>query len=155
VIVQSAKLNPPALPVAAGPVEESSASQITPTNSVVPAKPKKKHPHRSKPKEAIKDPLARAALSLVGADPEAEAYWTAAINDPSLPANERQDLIEDLNEDGLTDPHHLAEADIFMIENRIELIEEQAPYAMDQVNSDAFQEAEKDLLNLLNGQTVK
>src|SRR4051794_31732347 len=51
---------------------------------------------KSSAKEPLKDPVARDALTLVGLDSEAEAYWFAAINDLSLPANERQDLIEDL-----------------------------------------------------------
>src|SRR4051812_38357365 len=49
---------------------------------------------------AIDPPLAREALSFVGADPQAEAVWADAINDPSRSAHERQDLIEDLNEEG-------------------------------------------------------
>jgi hypothetical protein len=91
-------------------------------------------------------------LSLVGVDPDAEAYWVDAINDPNLPAEERKDLIEDLNEDGLSDPHHPGPEDMPVIANRLLLIEELAPYAMDRVNSDAFAEAHKDLLGLLNGQ---
>ena len=106
-------------------------------------------------KAPIQDPEAREALSLVGADPDAEAYWWGAINDPTLPATERQDLIEDLNEDGLSDPKHPAPEDMPLIANRIQLLEEMAPYAMDQVNAAAFQEAHKDLVNLLNGVPVK
>jgi len=79
------------------------------------------------------------ALSFVGAEPEAEAYWYAAINDPSLSPQERQDLIEDLNEDGLSDPKHPAPEDLPVILSRIRLIGLAAPYAMDQVNADAFQ----------------
>jgi hypothetical protein len=95
-----------------------------------------------------KDPLAREALAWVGFDPDAEAYWIGAINDPSLSAHERQDLIEDLNEDGLSDPKHPTLEDLPVIVNRLELIEGLAPGAMDQVNADAFQEAYKDLINL-------
>jgi hypothetical protein len=98
------------------------------------------------------DPLARVALSFVGADPEAEAYWYAAIDDPDLPPQERQDLIEDLNEDGLTDPRHPAAEDLPLILGRLLLIEALAPYARDEVNADAFAEAHKDLVGLLNGQ---
>ena len=58
---------------------------------------------------AVRDPDAREALALVGADPEAEAYWVEAINDPRLSADERQNLIEDLNEDGLSDPKYPSE----------------------------------------------
>jgi hypothetical protein len=37
-----------------------------------------------------------------------------------------------------------------MIEYRIELIEDLLPYAMDKVNSDAFKEARKDLVNMVD-----
>ncbi len=109
----------------------------------------------AKPPKEIQDPDARAALSLVGADPEAEQYWVAAINDPNLPANERKDLIEDLNEDGLSDPKHPGPQDLPLILNRLQLIEALGPYAMDQVNADAFQEAQKDLLAMLDGKPVQ
>ena len=91
---------------------------------------------------------ARAALTFVGADPEAEAYWYDAINDPSLSSHERQDLIEDLNEEGFIDPRHPTVEDLPLIISRLELIEELAPEAMDSVNSDAFAEARKDLLKM-------
>ena len=107
------------------------------------------------PKEPIQDPDARAALSLVGADPEAEAYWVGAINDPHMPANERKDLIEDLNEDGLSDPQHPGPEDMPLIFNRIQLIQELASSSMDQVNADAFQEAYKDLVNLAAGRPAQ
>lgn len=93
----------------------------------------------------LQDPQARQALTLVGADARAEEIWVAAINNPALNAHERQDLIEDLNEEGFADPKHLTPADLPLIENRLRLIERLAPLAMDQVNADAFQEAYKDL----------
>jgi hypothetical protein len=99
-------------------------------------------------KEPLKDPEARDALAFVGADWEAEVYWCGAINNPDLPAHERQDLIEDLNEEGFADPKHPTPEDLPLILNRILLIEDLGPYAMDQVNADAFAEAYKDLLNL-------
>lgn len=101
------------------------------------------------PKEPIHDPDARAALSFVGVDPAAESYWMSAINDPNLPANERKDLIEDLNEDGLSDPKHPGPEDMPLIANRLALLENLDP--MDQVNADAMQEAYKDLTALLAG----
>jgi hypothetical protein len=100
------------------------------------------------PKEPLHDPLARVALAFVGTDSEAEGYWFAAINDPGLPAHERQDLIEDLNEDGLSDPKHPTVDDLPLIVSRLMIIDEVGPYAMDKVNADAFQEAYKDLVNL-------
>ena len=92
---------------------------------------------------------------MVGTDPVAEQYWMAAINDPSLPANERKDLIEDLNEDGLSDPKHPDSQDLPLILNRIRLIELLAPQAMDSVNEEAFAEAYKDLKNMLEGKPVQ
>ena len=76
--------------------------------------------------------------------------WYGAINDASLSPHERQDLIEDLNEDGISDPKHPSPEDLPIILSRIQLIEAAGPYAMDQVNADAFQEAYKDLVNLAN-----
>ncbi len=123
------------------------------------SKPGKKAPAQTgqaaKIKEPIQDPAARVALSLVGADPEAEQYWLATINDTRLPANERKDLIEDLNEDGLSDPHHPGPEDVPLILNRLALIEEFAPYAADQINWEAFQEAYKDLAGMLAGQPAQ
>jgi hypothetical protein len=99
-------------------------------------------------KPPIQDPVAREALSLVGIDADAEAYWLDAINDASLSSHERQDLIEDLNEEGFSDPKNLSVADLPLILNRIAIIEELAPDAMDKVNADAFAEAYKDLVNM-------
>lgn len=121
--------------------------------------------HRAKPMEVtpvepsmkingyeVQDPLARVALAEIGSDPAAEAYWIGAINDSSLPAEERKDLIEDLNEDGLSDPRHPSVQDMPLILRRIRLIEQLAPSAMDDVNRDALAEAYKDLVGLANGQ---
>ena len=83
-------------------------------------------------------------------DADAEAYWYGAINNPSLPANERQDLIEDLNEEGLSDPKRPTADDLPLIVSRLRIIEEVGPGAMDTVNADAFLEAYKDLWNLAN-----
>lgn len=78
------------------------------------------NPLPGNPKRELRDPLAREALALVGFDSDAEQYWAWAINDPDLPAHEREDLIE-----------------------------EYAPAAMDEVNEAAFMEAYKDLVNML------
>ena len=99
----------------------------------------------------LQDPVAREALSLVGADPDAEQYWAAAIFDPSLPDQEREDLMEDLNEDGLSDPQHPGPQDLPLIVNRLRIISELAPYA-DDFMLEHLGEAYKDLVGLLNGQ---
>jgi hypothetical protein len=97
---------------------------------------------------AVPEPLARFALSFVGADPDAEEVWVLAINDPNRPGDVRQDLIEDLNEDGFPDPGNPTLGDLPLIENRLALIEELAPNAMDGINTAAFQEAYTDLVNM-------
>jgi hypothetical protein len=101
-------------------------------------------------KPDLADPLARVALAFVGMDSEAEAYWFEAINNPALSAHERQDLIEDLNEDGLSDPKRPTMDDLPVILNRLLIIEEVGIEPMDEVNAAAFQEAYKDLVNLAN-----
>jgi hypothetical protein len=97
---------------------------------------------------AVPVPLAREALGYVGADPLAETLWYEAINDPNITPHDRQDLIEDLNENGFADPKHLTSDDLPLIVNRLQLIEQLGPDAMDQVNADAFAEAYKDLVNM-------
>ena len=107
------------------------------------AEPVEENP-RSKAKRA------RAALALIGYDPAADAVYIQLINDPSVSANDRHDLIEDLNEDGFPDPDNPTLDDLPMIEYRIDLIDDHAPYAMDKTNADAFKEARKDLVNMAN-----
>ncbi len=112
--------------------------------------PKPQNQNSKTPKEPLQDPDARAALSLVGADRGAEAYWLAAISDTSLPDNEREDLMEDLNEEGLSDPKHPGPEDLPLILNRLVIIEQIAPYA-DDFMLEHLGEADKDLRNLLAG----
>jgi hypothetical protein len=81
----------------------------------------------------------------VGTDPTAEATWVRAINDPNLSPDVRQDLIEDLNEEGFPDPNNVTTADLPLIQSRLALIERLEPDAMDETNAAAFAEAHKDL----------
>lgn len=95
---------------------------------------------------AAKEPLARLALSFVGADVKADEFYEKTINDPLLTRSDRKNLIEDLNQDGFADTRNLTAQDLPLIQNRIALIEQLAPQAMDEVNAAAFQEAYKDLV---------
>jgi hypothetical protein len=97
---------------------------------------------------AGKEPLARLALNYVGADAQANEFYQKTINDPVLNKSHRKNLIEDLNQDGFADTKNLTPRDLPLIQNRITLIEQLAPGAMDEVNAAAFQEAYKDLLNM-------
>ncbi|MFC1793283.1 hypothetical protein ACFL3Q_06815 [Planctomycetota bacterium] len=97
-----------------------------------------------------KERRARIALGMIGYDPDADEVWIQLINDPSLSENARSNLIEDLNEDGFADPDNPTLDELPMIEYRLELIEDLLPYAMDKVNEDAFKEARKDLVNMVD-----
>jgi hypothetical protein len=141
----------PAIP----PLEEAAPPPAPPKAESVPNIKPQRPPARPqqaqtqpRQKPELIDPTARVALSWVGADSEAEEYWIAAINDPDIPAKEREDLIEDLNEEGLPDPKHPTLDDLPLILYRLALIEELAPYSMDEVNARSFAEAYKDLKNL-------
>jgi hypothetical protein len=102
-----------------------------------------------KPKN-LEDPIARMALAYVGNDWDAEEYWAEAIFDPSLPDKEREDLMEDLNEEGFIDPHHPSPDELPLILARLQLIEEIAPTA-DEFMRPHLAEAYKDLVNMLDG----
>jgi hypothetical protein len=97
----------------------------------------------------VKEQRGRVALAMIGHDLDAEDVWIQTINDPSVSANARSNLIEDLNEDGLS-YRNLTLDDLPVIEYRLELIEDLLPYAMDEVNEDAFKEARKDLENMVD-----
>ena len=127
--VQPAHAEPRTEPIEAG----STAQQPQPSRSGKPPR---------------QDPIARMALSLVGVDGAAEEYWLMAINDPSLSESEREDLIEDLNEEGFEDPKNPTVDELPLILNRLQIIEEYAPFAMDDVNARSFAEAYKDLVNM-------
>ena len=130
------------------PLKAGGQAGTKPSPAVQPAASTPPSPGGGGAKDPIQDPVARVALSFVGSDSEAEAYWYAAINDPSLPAHERSDLIEDLNEDGFPDPDNPTLNDLPLIVSRLQIIEEVAFEAMDKVNADAFAEAYKDLFNM-------
>ncbi|MSU57285.1 MAG: hypothetical protein EXS35_03735 [Pedosphaera sp.] len=156
---KSAAAPAPALPAAAPivttkprPVEpEVSDSANTPTAPLPEAKDQPAIAAQSKPakkpKEPLHDPDARVAMGLVGFDAAAEAYWLEAIYDTSLPEPEREDLIEDLNEDGLSDPKHPGPQDLPVILYRLQRIEEIAVTA-DDFMLEHLREAYKDLANL-------
>jgi hypothetical protein len=97
---------------------------------------------------AKKEPLARLALTYVGADAQANEFYNRAINDPVMTPGHRKNLIEDLNEDGLNF-RNLTQQDLPLIKNRLVLIDHLAPSAMDKINAAAFQEARKDLVNMV------
>ena len=96
----------------------------------------------------VKEQRGRVALGMIGRDPEADEVWIRIINDPGVSENARSNLIEDLNEDGFADPDNPTLDELPMIKYRLELIEDLLPYAIDNVNSDAFKEARKDLVNM-------
>jgi hypothetical protein len=97
---------------------------------------------------AKKEPFARLALNFVGADAQANEFYQRAINDMTLTASHRKNLIEDLNQDGFPDTRNLTARDLPLIQNRLDLIEQLLPQATDRDNIAAFYEARKDLVNM-------
>jgi hypothetical protein len=136
------------------PVVPPVVREAPPVVAPAPARPEKRQrvaagAAADAPQPLVPKPIARNALGYVGADGDAEEVWVNAINDPNRDAEERKDLIEDLNEDGFPDPKHITEDDLPLIVSRLLLIEELAPDAIDDVNAAAFAEAYKDLVKML------
>jgi hypothetical protein len=96
-----------------------------------------------------KEPLARLALNFAGADSRADALWHTAINDPAIPTDARRELVEDLNQDGIQSEKQPTAADLKLIVNRLKLIEQFRNEADSKIMTDAFNEAEKDLKDML------
>jgi hypothetical protein len=137
-----------------GSATHQPAARIAPTQFQVTPLP----PHASTraqttapsgPAPIIPEPLAREALAYVGTDAEAESIWLEAINDPALSAGQRRNLIEDLNEDGFPNPKRITLDDVPLIQSRLLLIDQLAAESLDDVNAEAFDEAKKDLENML------
>jgi len=109
--------------------------------------PSARAPQRRQQAE-LQDPVARAALSLVGIDPDADEIWVDAINNPALNPKELEDLIEDLNEEGFEDPKNLRDDELELVWRRLVLVEEHFPLP-DDVRYPHFLEVYKDLHNML------
>ncbi len=96
-----------------------------------------------------KEPLARLALNFAGADAQADALYKIAIKDPSLTPDSRRELIEDLNQDGFDNLKNFSERDVQLIKNRLTLINNYRQDTDPKIITDAFNEAKKDLENML------
>ena len=99
-----------------------------------------------------KEPLARVALAYVGANDQAMELYHAAVLDPALQPDQKRELVEDLNQDGLGSSKNPTADDLKIIANRYALT--QAYLQQDYVQNDkvlnaAFREADKDLRRML------
>jgi hypothetical protein len=99
-----------------------------------------------------KEPLARLALAYVGTNPQAGQLYHTAVLDPSLSPDQKRNLVEDLNQDGLSNKKTPTPEDLKIITNRYALT--QAYLQQDYVQNDkvlhaAFREADKDLRQML------
>jgi hypothetical protein len=99
-----------------------------------------------------REPLARLALAYVGANQQAAQLWHMAILDPALQPDQKRNLVEDLNQDGLGNRKMPTPEDLKLIVNRYALT--QAYLQQDYVQNDkvlnaAFREADKDLRKML------
>ena len=99
-----------------------------------------------------RESLARVALTYVGANEQAGQLFHTAINDLTLKPDQRRELVEDLNRDGLSNKKALSPADLQTIANRYALTQTylQQDYVQnDPVLTKAFLEANKDLAKML------
>ena len=99
-----------------------------------------------------KEPLARLALAYVGANPQAEQLFHTAVLDGALTPDARRNLIEDLNQDGLSSKKNLSPEDLSLVTARYRLTQTylQQDYVQgDRMLLEAFKEADKDLRNML------
>ncbi len=99
-----------------------------------------------------KEPLARVALTYVGANPQALGMFHTALLDPALLPDQKRNLVEDLNQDGISNRKAPTPEDLQIITKRYEIT--QAYLQQDYVQNDrvlnaAFREADKDLRKLL------
>ncbi len=104
-----------------------------------------------------KEALGRVALNYVGASDQALELYHKATLDPQLKPDQRRELVEDLNQDGLSNKRNPTAEDLKIIANRYALT--QAYLQQDYVQNDktlnaAFLEANKDLANILESAGV-
>ncbi len=100
-----------------------------------------------------KEPLARVALAYVGTSEQALDLFHTALVDPTMLPDQTRNLVEDLNDDGLSNRSAPTPEDLKIIANRYALT--QAYLQEDYVRNDkilnaAFLEADKDLRAMLD-----
>jgi hypothetical protein len=97
----------------------------------------------------VKEELGRYALNFVGDDPVANELWATLIYDTSLPDKVREDLMEDLNENGFSggDGSVPTVQDLPLIASRIAMLEDHMQGA-DEFMMEHLGEAHKDLVNM-------
>ncbi|MBI3874928.1 MAG: hypothetical protein HY300_02990 [Verrucomicrobia bacterium] len=99
-----------------------------------------------------REPLARVALAFVGANAQAEQMFGQAVRDPALHGNPIRNLVEDLNQDGISNRKVPTPEDLKLIASRYDLTQQylqQDFVQADKVLLGAFKEANKDLANML------
>jgi hypothetical protein len=99
-----------------------------------------------------REPLARLALAYVGANQQAAELFHTALLDPALLPDQKRELVEDLNQDGLNSTKTPTAEDLRVISERYALTQAylQQEYVVgDKVLNAAFREADKDLRNML------
>ncbi|HOX58412.1 MAG TPA: hypothetical protein P5205_15220 [Candidatus Paceibacterota bacterium] len=99
-----------------------------------------------------KEPLARLALTYVGVNDQAAGLFHTAVFDQTLTPDQKRNLIEDLNQDGLSNTRSPTPEELQIITKRYELTQAylQQDYVLnDKLLNAAFREADKDLRNML------
>ena len=99
-----------------------------------------------------REPLARLALAYVGANQQAAELFHTAVFDQTLLPDQKRELVEDLNQDGLSNKKEPSPEELKIIANRYALTQaylQEESVQNDKVLNAAFREADKDLRNML------
>lgn len=147
-------VTPATTPMEPPPLVKTEAQSIVTTQAVVVTPPTVRDPRLDDP--VFKEELGRYNLNFVGDDPNANEIWASLIYDTSLSESVREDLMENLNENGFSggDGSVATVDDLPLIENRLALLKEHMSGA-DEFMLEHLAEAYKDLANMwirLNGQ---
>jgi hypothetical protein len=104
-----------------------------------------------------KESLARVALAYVGTSGPALQLFHKAVLDQTLLPDQKRNLIEDLNEDGIINRKTLTPTDLEVVANRYAITQEylrQDYVTQNQTLNAAFLEADKDLRKMLEKATA-
>ena len=105
-------------------------------------------PHITDAKD--RERLAAVAFDSAGADPKADAFFRAALADASLPAENRNNLAQDLADRGYTNLHDPTAHDFQMMQNRLAMLDQLRAETTDPVVLAGIVEGQKDLTKFIS-----
>ncbi len=102
-----------------------------------------------------KERLGRFALNFAGLNAQADNLWQKAIFDKVISVKDRNELIEDLNQDGFESTRNPTQRDLLLIRNRLALIARYRGQTDEPGITAGFDEVQRDLQRMLERSTQK